>query len=112
MVHYSRVINGLIAYINNDIAASFNGALQGWIIRTFAGLAAGKAEHLFGALASSPIIKALDLVDGENVNIEAFMAELKKHAQQGSATVNLPIIGAVTFNSGDVDSLHRHIMGG
>ena len=111
MVHYSRVINGLIAYINNEMAAAFNGSWESWIIRTFAALAGGKAEKLFRTLANNGIIKALDLIDGENVNIEQFMAELKRNAQQGTATVRLPIIGPVTFNASDVDSLHRYIMG-
>lgn len=112
MVHYSRVINGLVTYINNEMAAAFNGSWESWIIRTFAGLAAGKAERLFRSLSGNGIIKALDLIDGENINIEAFMAELKKQAQQGSATIKLPIVGPVTFNSSDVDALHRYIMGG
>lgn len=112
MVHYSRVINGLITYISKDIAGSFTGGWENWIIKTFAGLAYGKSEKIFRTLAKSPIIAVLDLVDGENVDIEAFLAELKKHAQQGTATVNLPVVGPVTFSSGDVDALHRYIMGG
>ena len=112
MMHYTRVINGLIAYINNELAGQFNGSWQGWIIRTFAGLATTKAENIFRSISGSGLIKALDLVDGENINIELFMSELKRNAQQSTATINLPIIGAVTFNGNDVDALHRYIIGG
>ena len=112
MMHYTRVISGLIAYINNDLAAAFNGSWQSWIIRTLAGLATTKAENIFRSVADSSLIKALGLVDGENINIDLFMSELKRNAQQSTATVNLPIIGAVTFNANDVDTLHRYIIGG
>ena len=101
-----------MAYINNEMAAAFNGSWEAWIIRTFAGLASTKAEKLFRTLSGNNIIKALELIDGENVNIELFLPELKKQAQQGSATIKLPIVGPVTFNSGDVDALHRYILGG
>jgi hypothetical protein len=112
MVHYSRVINGLITYVNNELAAAFNGSWEAWIIRTFAGLAGNKADKLFRALADNNIIKALDLIDGENVNIELFMPEFKRQAQQNAATIKLPVIGPVTFTAADVDALHRYIMGG
>ena len=111
-MHYTRVINGLISYINNELAGQFTGGWQSWIIRTLAGLATTKAENIFRTVADSGLIKALGLVDGENINIELFMSELKRNAQQNTATVNLPIIGAVTFNGNDVDTLHRYILGG
>ena len=112
MIHYSRVINGIVAYIDKELASAFNGSWEAWIIRTFAGLAATKAEKLFHSLSGNGIIKALELIDGENINIETFIKELKKQAQQGSATIKLPIVGAVTFTVTDVDSLHRYILGG
>lgn len=112
MVHYTRVINGIAAYIDKELASAFNGSWEAWIIRTFAGLAAAKAEKLFRSLSGNGIIKALELIDGDNINIEEFIKELKKQAQQGSATIKLPIVGAVTFNVSDVESLHRYIIGG
>lgn len=53
----------------------------------------------------------LGLVDGENIDAEAVLAEMKKQAQKGTATVSLPVLGAVTFGPEDVDALYRNIMG-
>ena len=38
------------------------------------------------------------------------IAELRKQAQRGAATIDIPIVGPVTFTATDVDSLYRHIM--
>ena len=56
-------------------------------------------------------LKVLGLVDGENIDAEAVLAEMKKQAQKGTATVSLPVLGAVTFGPADVDTLYRNIMG-
>lgn len=54
---------------------------------------------------------ALGLVEGVNIDVDAIYAELLKQARKGSATVDLPIVGPITFGVADVESLYRHIMG-
>ena len=112
MVHYSKVINGLMAYVDNDIISKMNGSLRGWGMGIAAGLIGRRAEQIFSELRNSPALTALGLINGEMVDIEAIYAEAVRMAQKSSATVNIPMIGAVTFSTADIESLYRYIIGG
>ena len=112
MIHYSRVISGAVNYIDNEIIAQMNGSLKGWGLGIVTGLMAKRAEQLFSELRQNPLLASLGIIEGEMVDIEAIYAEALSMAQKGSATVNLPMVGAVTFRAADVESLYRHMMGG
>ena len=112
MVHYSKVINGIMSYVDAEIISKMNGSLKGWAVGIAAGLIGKKAEQLFTALRNNPALTALGLIDGEMVDIEAIYSEALRMAQKGSATVSIPMLGAVTFTTADVESLYRQIIGG
>jgi len=111
MIHYSRVIQGLLAYIENEMASKLAGSWKAWLLRGAAGIAATKAEPLFKMLDGNPIVIALGLVNGENVNVDAIMGELRKQAQAGTATIDIPMIGPYTVGLQDVDTLNRYVRG-
>lgn len=111
MIHYTRVIQGLINYIELEIASKMAGSGKAWLVRIVTGLASTRAEQIFRLIAENPIATALGLVEGENVNIDLLMPELRKAARQESATMNFPLIGPITFGLSDVDALDRHIRG-
>lgn len=111
MIHYSRVIQGLLMYIENEMASKLAGSLKAWILRGMADIASTKAESLFRILAGNPIVTALGLIDGENVNVDAIMGELRKQAQAGPATIDIPWIGPYTIGLSDVDALNRYVRG-
>ena len=50
-------------------------------------------------------------IEGENIDVDAIYAELLKQAQKSSMTIDLPVIGPITFGTADVESLYRHIVG-
>ena len=112
MVHYSRVINGAVNYIDNEIVSQMNGSLKGWGLGIVTGIMAKRAEQLFAGLRENPVLASLGVLDGEMVDIDTIYSEALKVAQKSSATVNIPIIGPVTFKANDVESLYRYIMGG
>lgn len=112
MVHYSKVVNGLMSYVDNEIVAKMNGSLKGWGVGIVAGLLGRKADQVFTALRNNPIAASLGLIDGEMVDVEAVYSEALRMAQRGSATVNVPMLGAITFTTADVESLYRYIIGG
>lgn len=111
MIHYTRVIQGLLTYVENEMAAKLAGSWKAWVLRGAAGIAAAKAEPLFRMLAGNPIVTALGLVEGENVNVDAIMGELRKQAQTGTATIDVPMIGPYTIGVQDVDALNRYVRG-
>ena len=80
------------------------------MLGSMAGIAVSNGEKMFRQYKDMPVLAALGIVDGENINIETIYTELRKQAQRGSATVTLPVVGAVTFGPADVDSMYRYIM--
>lgn len=111
MVHKSKVLNGIAAYIDDEIIPKMAGSWKAWVFGSAAGIAVSRADGIISEAANHPAIKALGLIEGENIDIDTIYTELRKQAQKGTATVDLPIFGPITFNVNDVESLYRHIMG-
>lgn len=111
MVHKSRVMHGIAAYIDEEIVSKMAGSWKSWVIGSAAGIAVSRIDDVLNKLSGNPIVQALGLVDGENIDVETIYTELRKQAQKGTATVELPLIGPITFSAADVDALYRHIKG-
>ena len=111
MIHKSKVINGMAAYIENEIVSKMAGSWKAWVFGSAAALAVAKAGKLVDELANNPVVQALGVIQGENVDIDAIYTELLKQAQKSSMTIELPVVGPVTFGVGDVESLYRYIKG-
>ena len=111
MVHYKKFIQGITQYIDEEFISRFTGSWKAWLLGTATALAAARMDNIFKVLRDNAALKVLGLVDGENIDAEAVLAELKKQAQKGTATVSLPVLGAVTFGPEDVDAIYRNIMG-
>ena len=109
MVHYKRVVQGLSAYVEREIAGKMTGSINSWILGAAVGLVTTRADALLAGLLQNPMLTALHLVDGEMVDVDAIYGELLKQAQKSSATVSLPLVGAVTFKEDDVEALYRYI---
>lgn len=110
MVHKSKVLYGIASYIDDEIVAKLAGSWKAWAVGGAAGLAVSRADALIAQLAQNPAVRALGLIDGENIDVEGIVAELRKQAQKSPATINVPLIGPIAFGPADVDSLYRHIM--
>lgn len=111
MIHYTRVVQGTLAYIQNEMASKLAGSWKAWALNILAGMASTKAEPLIRKLGVNPAIQALGIVEGENVNVDALMGEMRKQAQNSTATIDIPLIGAYTIGIADVDALDRYIRG-
>lgn len=112
MVPYNKVINGITKYIDEEIVNKLTGA-QKWIIGTGAGIILMKATDVFNAIKNNPIIKTMGIINAnDEVDVELIYKELKKQAQKGAITFDVPMVGALTLNEQDVDKLYNKIMGG
>lgn len=111
MLHYTRVIQGIAAYVDNELLPALSGSWKAWLLGGMAGIVAAQGEALFRQYKDMPLLASLRLVEGENVNIDLIHAEMRKQAQKGTATVSLPIIGPVTFGPSDVEKLFHYIRG-
>ena len=112
MIHYTKVLNGLSTYIDREIVSQFSGSYKAWIAGAAMGVLTNKATQAMQILAQNPTVRMLGLMDGELVDEELLYRELLKQAQKASATIDIPLLGPVTFSVNDVETLHRYILGG
>lgn len=112
MEHYSKVISGLSAYIAKEFAQPFSGSLKSWGALLVAGIVQERAETVARTLMANPIAQAAGLVNGESVDVELLYRHLLRIAREQKATVNVPMLGPVTFGEADVEALYRYIVGG
>lgn len=111
MMHYTRVIQGLTAYLDAEILSKLHGSLKAWMIGAILEAIGDSAENVYRQIQSIPLIDALNIIDGENVDVDRAYALLRKQAQRGPATEKIPLLGPITFSIADVDALFRHIKG-
>lgn len=112
MVPYTKVINGISKYINDEIVSKLSG-LTKWGIGAGAEIMLARATNVFNALKSNPIIRSMAIInENDEVDVELLYKELKKQAQKSAVTMDIPMIGALTLNEQDVDKLYSRIMGG
>lgn len=111
MVHYTRVLQGLTDYADKELISQMGGSLRGWMAGAAVALAMERGREIMAELIKNPMIKALGLVDGENIDVDALYRALIEQARKGSATVNIPLLGPVTFKESDVEALYRYIVG-
>lgn len=111
MIHYTKVVQGLMAYADAEILSKMGGSLKAWGIGVVLDLIGGSAESVYRWVQSIPMIDAVHVIDGENVDVDRLYALLRKRAQNGPATENIRFVGPITFTTADVDALYRHIKG-
>lgn len=111
MIHYSKVVQGLVDYADAEIISKMQGSGKAWLIGAAVGLLAERSGQYVRALLDNETAKAMKLVEGEMIDIEAVYAQVLRQAQKGSATVNVPLLGGITFSAADVEAAYRHIIG-
>lgn len=112
MTHYSTILNGIAKYIDRELATQFNGSVKGWMLSAVGGILTARAGQAVTKLLQHPIVVAMGIADGEMIDEELLYSQLLVAANKGSATVDIPLLGAVTFTAKDVEALHRYIIGG
>ena len=112
MVHYSKVLSGVAAYIDRELISQMGGSVKGWIAGAAAALMLERGKQAALEAMRAPMLKEMGLVDGEDVDVDAIYSALLEQARKGSATATLPLIGPVTFKESDVEALYRYITQG
>ena len=110
MYDYSKVIEGISEYIDNEILSKINDWRK-WIIGAGVGVYLAKSTETFNAIKENQIVKSMGIVDSKSnkVNVDLLYSELKKQAKKSAITFDVPMIGPVTLNESDVDKLYKSI---
>jgi len=110
MIHYAKVIDGIVTYIDHDMLSKLNGSWKAWGLGALIGILKARAPEVFGQLRDNSMVKTLGLIDGEMVDVDTIYKNLLEQAQKCTATVDLPFVGCVTYSASDVDQLYRCII--
>ena len=113
MVTYNQVVNGMSRYIDQEITNKMQG-LSRWAIGATSGIAlSSRGTNIFNALKANPVIKMLEVIDeNDMIDIDIIYTEIRKQAEKGSATIEIPMIGSITLTKDDVDKLYHLIKEG
>ena len=113
MVEFNRVIDGLSRYLNKKFYANLN-EWQEVIARSAVGRIIGNPESLKQSLSANGIVRTFAVMDSEgNVGLENLARDLKREIERkGKISVEIPIIGKLSFVASDIDDIYREITGG
>lgn len=110
MVTSRQIVEGVTEYAHKDIMPKLEPSQQ-FMAGIVLGIAGGKADGMLKALAQQPMIAALGVVqpNGEVDLDTLYAAASAQMDKQGSLPIDIPIIGRMTFDRGDLDNVYRAI---
>ena len=112
MYSLAQVANGANAYISSEIVEKLSDWRK-WVVGAAAELLVANMAGVFNKLKTNELVKLLGVIDeNDNIDVDKLYKHFKSQAQRGSITFNVPMIGAMTLNEGDVDAIYRHIRNG
>lgn len=104
------VIDGIKEFIDEELISKVSG-LGKWFIGAGISLAMDNAVNTFNELKENPIIKTMGIIhDDDTIDIDMLYSKLKEQAaMHGAVTINVPMIGTMTFRAEDLDHLYMDI---
>lgn len=112
MVSLAQVQRGLGTYIDNEFVGKLTDWRK-WVIGAGAAMALQEFPAIVGKYRNYEVVRMLGIIDAnDNIDAEKLYKYFKAQAQKGSVSFNMPALGAVTLNEGDIDKLYNCIMQG
>lgn len=116
MVNMDTIERGVAAYADNELMPKLpEEGLQKVLIGTMLGLGIRKFKTIAGAMMEEHKegLKMLGIMDESgNVDIDTLKEEFRKNIGDNGFSVELPMMGKMTFHRSDVDTLYKYITGG
>lgn len=111
MVDAAKFKAGVMNYANRAILPKLDGHRQ-FIAGMALGLASGSMDRILPTLSANPVTKALGVADGQAVDVEKmYHAAKEQFRRQPALTIDVPMIGQLTFHESDLDELYQSICG-
>ncbi len=109
---FEKVIEGISKYINNNNLYSKMNDLQEMVARLAVGRVITNQATIKEALANNAFIRTFDIIDRDGmVDVDALAADIKREiSRKEKLTINVPVIGKLTFVPADVDTLRNTIV--
>lgn len=109
-VEASKLINGIIEYADREVINSLPVAGK-WLLGAGVGIMSSRVNEVINSINDNPIAKAMGIVDENGMfDLDLIADNLKQSANKyGKMTIQVPLVGRLTFSEGDVDSLRNYI---
>jgi hypothetical protein len=110
MISVSQVQRGFVSFVDNEVAAAFDG-WQKIVVGGVAGLLAANLPNVIKEYAAHPIVAALGVYDSNSnaVNIDALYNAFVPKMELEKIPITIPKIGTIRFGRDEIDSLVRYI---
>ena len=108
MVTVRQVKTGVANYFEETLMTNISG-LEKVIVGTGIAMYISKLDNIVSNVEEMPVIKALDIIRGENIDIDTVHRHLREQLQrEGAVSIDLPII-KMKMNVDDLDNMVRRI---
>lgn len=106
-----QIINGLLNYADTEVMTKLPTSGK-WVMGTAIMLASNKIPIIVDNLKESPVVKMLGIVDEEdNIDADALINAMRSASEKyGSMTLDVPLVGRLTFNSNDIERLKTYLV--
>lgn len=105
-----QVVQGIINYADAEVMGKLPTTSK-WIVGTAIGIASRKVNNVIDALRENSIVTTLDIIDEDGyIDVDDLIESMKEAAERyGNITLDLSMIGKMTFSADDVDRLRSYI---
>lgn len=105
-----QVIQGIINYADAEVINKLPTSGK-WIVGTAIGLATTKTTSVIDTLRNNTLVTMLGIVDDNgNIDVDTLISSMRVSAEKyGKITVDVPLVGKLTFSASDVDTLRNYI---
>lgn len=106
-----QVINGIINYADKEIMVKLPTTGK-WVFGTVVNLTYKKVDDVIANIMSNAIVNMLGIVDDNgNIDVDNLIVAMKSAADKyGSISIDMPLVGKLTFSSTDIDALKQYIV--
>lgn len=111
MVNANQLINGIARYVDQEIIDKLP-TMGKWIVGAGVGVVSERVNNVVIELQSNSVMKALNVVDDDGyIDIDILANKLKESAEKyGKVTIDVPLMGSITFSYADIDKLRDYIV--
>lgn len=112
MITKEQLVNGAIKYIDNDVMPSLPTTSK-WALGAFVVLLTNKIDNLYNMAKTNPMVSAFGLINDDGlIDSDALLDAIRQSAEKnGKMSINIPLVGVLTFSCLDVDAIRNYING-
>ena len=110
MATVTQIQNGMTKYIDEEMLPNMPG-WQRWVFGAAAVMMLNNLPATMERLRNHEIVKMMNVIDDSGeVDVPKIYQAVKHQSAKGPVTVDIPGMGSVKLNDGDVDKIYKRIM--